>query len=318
MKAILVVLGAMFSLLAMPAAAQGYPNKSVRIIVPYPPGGATDVLARQLSVRLGEALGQTVLVENRSGASGNIGFDYVAKAPADGYTLLMGTANMTIGPALMKVPFNVLTDFAPVTTIVSSQNLLTVRPSLPANNLKELLAHSRANPGKLTYGSSGVGTPLMSLELMKALTGVNMVNVPYKGDAPAITDLIGGQIDMYASTVTGLIEHVKAGKLRAIGVTGKKRAASLPDVPTLEEAGIPGYELVSWYGILAPGGTPKEIVNKLNEAIVKIVATPEMQRQIIAGGSDPWTQTPEQFAELIKRDVAKYAKLVKDYNIKAE
>jgi tripartite-type tricarboxylate transporter receptor subunit TctC len=318
MKAILVVLGAMFSLLAMPAAAQGYPNKSVRIIVPYPPGGATDVLARQLSVRLGEALGQTVLVENRSGASGNIGFDYVAKAPADGYTLLMGTANMTIGPALMKVPFNVLTDFAPVTTIVSSQNLLTVRPSLPANNLKELLAHSRANPGKLTYGSSGVGTPLMSLELMKALTGVNMVNVPYKGDAPAITDLIGGQIDMYASTVTGLIEHVKAGKLRAIGVTGKKRAASLPDVPTLEEAGIPGYELVSWYGILAPGGTPKEIVNKLNEAIVKIVATPEMQRQIIAGGSDPWTQTPDQFAELIKRDVAKYAKLVKDYNIKAE
>ncbi|TFZ02807.1 tripartite tricarboxylate transporter substrate binding protein [Ramlibacter henchirensis] len=318
MRLVNFLFGLFCSVVAMTAGAQTYPNKPIRLIVPYPPGGATDVLARQLSVKLGPALGQTVVVENRSGASGNIGFDYVAKAPADGYTLLMGTANITIGPAFSKLPFNVLTDFAPVTTIVSSQNLLVVRPSLPARNLKELLAFAKANPEKLTYGTSGIGTPLMTIELMKAMADVKLMNVPYKGDAPAINDLLGGQIDMYASTVTGLIEHVKAGKLRAIGVTGTKRAASLPDVPTMAEAGIPGYELVSWYGILAPAGTPREIVQKLNETIVKVVATPEMQQQIVAGGSDPWTQTPEEFTALIRRDVAKFSKLVKDFNIRAE
>ena len=315
---VLASLALHFVISPMAVAQSQYPNKPIRIIVPYPPGGATDVIARQISVKLGPLLGQTVVVENKAGASGNIGFDFVAKANPDGYTLLMGTANMTIGPAFSKLPFNVLTDFAPISTVVSSQNLLVIRPSLPVKNLKELLDFAKSNPGKLNFGSSGIGTPLMTIELMKAMADVKIMNVPYKGDAPAINDLLGGQIDMYASTVTGLIEHVKGGKLRAMGVTSKKRASSLPDVPTIEEAGVPGYELVSWYGILAPGGTAPEIVKKLNENLVKVIAMPEIQQQLIAGGSDPWSTSPEQFSELIRKDVAKFDRLVKEYKIKVD
>ena len=262
-------------------------------------------------------LGHPVVIENKSGASGVIGFDYVAKAEPDGYTLLMGTANMTIVAAFGKAPFNPVTDFAPVSTLVSSQNLLTIRPTLPVKNIKELIAYAKANPGKLNYGSSGIGTPLMTMESLKAMAGIDMVNVPYKGDAPAIVDLLGGQIDMYASTVTGLIAHVKSGKLRPLGVTSSKRAASLPDVPTIAEAGVPGYELTSWYGILAPGRTPPAIVKKLNDAIVRVVAMPEMQREMLEGGSDPSSNSPEEFSSMISRDVAKYTKLVKDFELKA-
>jgi tripartite-type tricarboxylate transporter receptor subunit TctC len=247
-----------------------------------------------------------------------IGFDFVAKAPPDGYTLLMGTANMTIVTAFGKAPFDPETDFAPVSTLVSSQNLLTIRPTLPVNSIKELVAYAKKNPGKLNYGSSGIGTPLMTMESLKAMANIEMVNVPYKGDAPAINDLLGGSIDMYASTVTGLIAHVKSGKLKALGVTGSKRASSLPDVPTIAEAGVPGYELTSWYGILAPGGTPAEIVGKLNKALVEIVAMPDIQRQMIEGGSDPSSSTPEEFKQIVSRDVAKYTKLVKEFSLKAD
>ncbi len=314
-----VILALMTSMLAgSPAAAQSsYPDRPVRIIVPYPPGGATDILARQVGEKLSGVLGANVVVENKAGASGVIGFDYVAKAEPDGYTLLMGTANMTIVRAFDKAPFDPEKDFAPVSTLVSSQNLLTVRPSLPAKSVKELIEYAKANPGKLNYGSSGIGTPLMTIESLKAMTGIDMVNVPYKGDAPAIVDLLGGQIDMYASTVTGLISHVKQGKLRALGVTGSKRAESLPDVPTIAEAGVPGYELTSWYGILAPGGTPPAIVSKLNKALVDVVAMPEIRQKMIEGGSDPSSSTPEEFKRIISRDVAKYTKLVKDFSLQA-
>ncbi|HMN78540.1 MAG TPA: tripartite tricarboxylate transporter substrate binding protein [Burkholderiaceae bacterium] len=315
----LIVLSLACALL-MPAAAhaQAYPNKPVRIIVPYPPGGATDVIARQIGAKLPALLGQPVVIENKAGASGIIGFDYVAKAPPDGYTLLMGTANMTISAAFGKAPFDPVKDFAPVAQIVSSQNLLCVRPTLAARNIGELIALAKANPGKLNYGSSGIGTPLMTFELLKSLAGIDMVNVPYKGDAPAITDVIGGQIDMYASTVTGLIEHVKNGKLRALGVTGSKRAESLPDVPTIAEAGVSGYALVSWYGILAPGGTPPDVVTKLHTALQNVLAMPDIQKQIVAGGSDPAPGSVEQFASLIRSDVGKYTKLVKDLGLKAD
>jgi len=314
------LLTALVASLAAPlvAAQASYPDRPVRIIVPYPPGGATDILARQVGAKLSPLLGQSVIIENKSGASGVIGFDFVAKAPPDGYTLLMGTANMTIVTAFGKAPFNPETDFAPVSTLVSSQNLLTIRPTLPFNSIKELVAYAKKNPGKLNYGSSGIGTPLMTMESLKAMADIEMVNVPYKGDAPAINDLLGGSIDMYASTVTGLIAHVKSGKLKALGVTGSKRASSLPDVPTIAEAGVPGYELTSWYGILAPGGTPPEIVGKLNKALVDIVAMPEIQRQMIEGGSDPSSSTPEEFKRIIIRDVAKYTKLVKDFSLKAD
>jgi tripartite-type tricarboxylate transporter receptor subunit TctC len=313
--------GVLVSFLALAGAASAtadtYPSRLIRIVVPYPAGGATDILARQVAARLGPLLNQTVIVENKSGASGIIGFDYVAKAAPDGYTLLMGTANMVINAAFGKAPFDPVKDFAPVSTLVSSQNLLAVRPTLNVKNVQELVAFAKANPGTLTYGSSGVGTPLMTMELLKSLAGIDMRNIPYRGDAPATTDLLGGQIDMYASTVTGLIGYTKSKQLLALAVTGSKRALSLPDVPTIGEA-VPGFELTSWYGILAPARTPPEIVTKLNELLVQIVAAPEMQQQMIEGGSDPSSSTPEQFKSLIASDLEKYTRLVNDLHLKVD
>ena len=301
------------------ALAQAWPAKPVRMIIPYPPGGATDILGRLISAKLSPMIGQPVVVENRAGASGNVGFDYVAKSAPDGYTLLTGTANLTIAPAFSsKLPFNVLTDYSPISQIVSSQNFLVVRPSLPVNNIRELIAYAKANPGKLTYGSSGIGTPLLSIEILKSLTGIDILHVPYKGDTPAVTDLLGGQIDMYCSTIVGLYPHHNSGKLRGLGVTSRKRAASMPDMPTIEEAGVPGYELSSWYGILAAAGTPRPIVDQLNAAIVKIVAMPDVQKAMIDGGSEPQSSTPDEFMARIRADVAKFSKVVKDAGIKVE
>jgi len=300
------------------AAADEYPSRPIHIVVAYPAGGATDILARQISAQLGPMLGQTVIVENRSGASGVIGFDYVARAAPDGYTLLMGTANMVINAAFGKVPYDPVKDFAPISTLVSSQNLLVVRPSLKINNMAELIAYAKANPGKLTYGSSGIGTPLMSMELLKSLAGIDMRNIPYRGDAPALTDVMGGQIDMYASTIAGEIAYTQSHQLVPLGVTSKKRAASLPNVPTIAEAGVPGYELNSWYGILAPKQTPATIIQKLNKALVQIVAMPEVQRQMIDGGSDPSSSSPEEFASTIKSDLKNYTRLVNDLHLTAE
>jgi tripartite-type tricarboxylate transporter receptor subunit TctC len=301
------------------AGAQNYPSRPVRMVVPYPAGGTTDILGRIVSDKLSPMLGQPVVVENRSGASGNIGFDAVAKAAPDGYTLLMATANITINRAFSdKLPYNVLTDFAPISMVVSSQNLLVINPELPVKNVKELVAYAKANPGKLNFGSSGIGTPLLSIELLKSLAGVDMMHIPYKGDTPALVDLMANNIQVYCSTITGEIEFVRAGKLRALGVTSRKRAVSLPDIPTIEEAGVPGYELASWYGVLAPAGTPKEIVTKLTEMIVKIVAMPDVQQKMIEGGSDPMSSTVAEFDARIRADVEKFTKLVKDNNIRVE
>jgi len=308
-----------FALATPLALSQPWPSKPLHMTIPYPPGGATDILGRLVSQKLSILIGQPVLVENRAGASGNIAFDYVAKSAPDGYNLLTGTANMTIAPAFSsKLPYNVLTDFAPISTIVSSQNFLAIRPTLAVANVKELIAYAKANPGKLTFGSSGIGTPLLCVEILKNLAGIDIVNVPYKGDAPAIADLLGGQIDMYCSTVTGLVMHHNSGKLRGIGVTSRVRAASLPNVPTIEEAGVPGYELSSWYGILAAAGTPRAIVERLHAAIVKIVAMPDVQQRMIEGGSDPQSSTPEEFMARMRSDVAKFSKVVKDGGIKGE
>jgi len=314
------VLGLLALIFSTTVLAQAWPTaKPVRMIIPYPPGGATDILGRLISQKLSPMIGQSVIVENRTGASGNIGFDYVAKAAPDGYTLLTGTANITIGRAFSdKLPFNALTDFAPISQIVSSQNYLVIRPTLPVNNVKELIAYAKANPGKLTYGSSGIGTPLLCIEILKSLAGITAVHVPYKGDTPAITDLLGGQIDMYCSTITGLVSYTKSGKLKGLGVTSSKRAVSIPDVPTIEEAGVPGYELSSWYGILAPAGTPRPIVDQLNAAIVKIVAMPDVQKAMIDGGSEPYSNTPEEFMARIRADVDKFTKVVKDAGIKVD
>lgn len=306
-------------LLSASTFAQPWPARSVKLIVPYPPGGATDILGRLISEKLSPMIGQPVVVENRAGASGNIGFDAVAKAPPDGYTLLMATANITINRAFSdKLPYDVLTDFQPISQVVSSQNYLVARPTLPASSVKELIAYGKANPGKLTYGSSGIGTPLLCMELFKSLAGINAVHVPYKGDTPAVTDLMGGQIDLYCSTIVGLVPFTRNGKLKGLGVTSNRRADSMPDMPTIAEAGLPGYELSSWYGILAPAKTPRAIVDQLNEAIVKIVAMPDVQQKMIEGGSEPKSSTPDEFMSRIRSDTEKFTRLVKEANIKAE
>ena len=314
-----LVMGVVAALFAASVSAQPWPNRPLKMIVPYPAGGATDILGRLISERLGPTIGQPVIVENRAGASGNIGFDAVAKAPPDGYTLLMATANITINRAFNdKLPYNVLTDFQPISQVVSSQNLLVTRPTLPVSNLQELIAYGKANPGKLSYGSSGIGTPLLCVELLKALAGISAVHVPYKGDTPAITDLMGGQIDLYCTTIVSLVPFTRTGKLKALGVTSSRRAESIPDVPTIAEAGVAGYELSSWYGVLAPAKTPRAIVDQLNAAIVKIIAMPEVQQKMIEGGSDPRSSTPDEFMARIRSDTEKFTKLVKDANIKAE
>jgi tripartite-type tricarboxylate transporter receptor subunit TctC len=315
-----VAAGLLALLFSTSVLAQAWPAaKPVRMIIPYPPGGATDILGRMISEKLGPMIGQTVVVENKAGASGNIAFDYVAKAAPDGYTILMATANITINRAFSdKLPYNVLTDFAPISQVVSSQNYLVARPGLPANNVKELIAYAKANPGKLSYGSSGIGTPLLCMEILKSLAGITAVHVPYKGDTPAVTDLMGGQIDLYCSTIVGLVPFTRSGKLKGLGVTSSKRADSMPEMPTIAEAGVPGYELSSWYGILAPAKTPRPVVDALNAAVVKIVAMPDVQKKMVEGGSDPQSSTPDEFMARIRSDTEKFTKVVKEAGIKVD
>lgn len=307
------------SMLTIPAAAQDYPFKAIRMVVPYPPGGAGDMHVRLISQKLGVLLGQTVVVENRAGASGNIGAEYVVKSAPDGYTLVFGTTNMAINQAVSgKMPFNVLTDLEPITITLNSQNLLAVRTTMPANNIKELIAYAKANPGKINFGSSGIGSPWLAVEILKSLAGVEMVHVPYKGDGPAIVDLIGGQIDIYATNISAVDAHHRAGKIRGLAVTSRKRSASLPDIPTMEEAGVPGYELEGWFGFLAPAGTPRSIIEKLHAAMVKIVAMPDVQKSMLDIGLSPATLTPEEFRQRIQSDIAKFTRVVKSSGIKVE
>lgn len=307
------------SALATHALAQAYPTRPVHIVVPYPPGGAGDLHARLIGSKLSPLLGQPVVIENRAGASGNIGSDYVAKSAPDGHTLLMNTTNMAIGRAFSsKLPFNVLTDLAPITMSLTSQNLLVVRNSLPVNSVKDLIAYAKANPGKLSYGSSGIGTPMLTLELMKMMAGLDIVHVPYKGDAPAITDLLGGQIDIYATNILALEAHHRAGRVRGLAVTSKKRAVSLPDLPTIEEAGIPGYEIETWFGYFAAAGTPRTIVDRLNAMIVQVIAMPDVRKQMIETGSVPTTTTPDEFKRRVEADVEKFTRVVKAAGIKLD
>ncbi len=319
MKLLIALLALAASAGPVDAAAQAYPTRPIRLVVPYPAGGAGDVHARLIGQVLSPLLGQPVVVENRAGASGNLGSDHVAKAPPDGHTLLMNTTNLTIAPAFSsKLPFNVLIDLAPVTTSLTSQNLLVVRTSLPVRSIAELVGHARANPGKLSFGSSGIGTPMLTMELLKMLTGTDLVHVPYKGDAPAITDLMGGQIDVYATNILALDALHRTGKVRGLAVTSRKRAASLPDVPTMEEAGIPGYELETWFGYFAPAQTPRPIIDQINAALARAVAQPEVQRQMTETGSVPLTMSPEDFRKRIQADLEKFARVVKNAGIKIE
>jgi tripartite-type tricarboxylate transporter receptor subunit TctC len=308
------------SLIATGAVAQTYPNKPISLVVPFPPGGTTDVLARAIGKKLSESLGQPVLVESKPGAGATLGADYVAKAKPDGYTLLMGAVHHTIATSVYKkLPYDFQKDFVTVTTVALVPNVLIVNAALPAANVKELIALAKATPAKLSYGSNGNGTAqhLIGTQFEKA-GGVELVHVPYKGSGPLTTDLLGGQIAMSFDTITPVLQHIKSGKLRALGVTTAKRSAALPNVPTLDEAGLKGFDVGTWFGVLAPAGTPKEIVTKLNAELVKIINAGDFRQQMAEIGAEPVGNTPEQMAQQIKGDTDKFAKLVKDAKVTIE
>ncbi|WP_059412459.1 Bug family tripartite tricarboxylate transporter substrate binding protein [Cupriavidus basilensis] len=301
------------------AADDAYPNKAVRIVVPFAPGGSTDVVARIVAEKLAQQFKQPFLVDNRAGASGNIGAELVAKSPADGYTLLMGaTGVLSINDHLYsRMNYDVARDFVPVSYVTQNANILVVSPSLPATTVSELVALAKSKPGTLSFASSGPGSSThLSGELFKAMSGVDILHVPYKGSSAALTDLLGGQVTMLFDNAPSSIGFVQQGKLRALAVTSRKRLPGLPNVPTVDEAGFKGYESLSWCGIVAPAGTPRAIVLKLNRAIDRILATDEVREKLVQLGVEPVGGPPEAFARLIQSEHEKWGKVVKTANIK--
>ena len=317
------ITSALIALAALPniAAAQAFPNKQIRIVVPFPPGGATDILARAVAQDLQKGFGQSALVENRPGAGGNLGADLVAKSPGDGYTLLMGTVGTHgINVALYsKMPYDAVKDFAPITLVARVPNVLVVHPSLPVKSVRDLIDLAKREPGKLNYASSGNGTSIhLSAELFKSMAGVSMLHIPYKGSSPALADLVGGQVGLMFDNLPSALPFIRAGKLRAVAVTSSKRAPVLPELPTIAEAGLPGYEASSWFGILAPASTPRDVVGKLHDAIVKGLATPETSERLASQGAEQVGNTPEQFAVFIREEIDKWGKVVKAAGAKVD
>ncbi|MFT3778527.1 MAG: tripartite tricarboxylate transporter substrate binding protein [Ottowia sp.] len=306
--------GLMAAALPLGAAAQNYPAKPITIIVPFSAGGTTDILARVLGQGLTTELGQSVIVDNKPGAGGNIGASLAAKAPADGYTLFMGTVGThAINQSLYrKMPFDPVKDFAPLSLVAKVPNLLVAHPSQPFRTVQEMIAYAKANPGKVTYGSPGAGSsPHVSGELFRSMTGADLLHVPYKGSAPAMTDLLGNQISIMFDNLPSAIQHVRSGKLRPIAVTTARRSPELPDVPTIAEAGVPGYEATSWFGMFAPAATPKPVLDKLSAAIVKVLGQPEARKKIAEQGGEVVGDAPAQFAAFIQAEGVKWSKVVK-------
>ncbi len=302
---------------ALPQA--NYPAKPIRMIVPFPPGGSTTIVARLIGQKLTDAWGQQVVVDNRGGGNTIIGSDAMVKAAPDGYTLLHVTSTHVINPSLLKTPYDAVRDFAPVATMVGTETLLVVNPSLPANNLQELIALAKAKPGHLNFASSGSGTTNhLAIELFSILAGIRMQHIPHKGAGPAVTDLIGGQVQVFTNNALPLTPFVKSGRIRALAVSGEARLLSLPEVPTFTQAGLPGYEVKSWQGILAPAKTSSAIVNKLSVEIGRILRMPEVRDNLLVMGADPLVSTPPQFSELIKVDLVRYAKLIREAKIRLE
>ena len=300
-------------LVASPAFAQGWPSRPVRVVAAYPAGGSIDIVARLVSQRLGESLGQPFIVENKAGAAGNIGTDFVAKAAPDGYTLLMGSAAaISSAPNVYaKLPYDPLKDLLPIVLVANQPNALIVRPGLAANNVREFIALARANPGKLNYGSSGVGASQhMTAELFAMMTGVQITHVPYKGGAPAMADLMSGQIDFMFDPVPTSIQVVRSGKVRALAVTSLRRSEVMPDLPSMAEAGLDGFDLRGWIGLLAPANTSREMVQRLNGEVLKMLAA-DLRGKLLELGLDVAGGTPEQFAAFIREDIAKYGRIVK-------
>ncbi len=297
-----------------------YPAKQIRVIVPFPAGGPTDAIARAIGQKLSETWGQPVIVDNRPGAGGNIGTELAAKSPADGYTLFIGTVANAINQSLFaKLPFDFVRDFAPVTQNYVTGLILAVHPSLPAHTVKELIALAKANPGQLSYSSSGVGgTPHLAGELFNSMAGVKMVHVPYKGSAPAMADLLGGHIQLTFDNMLTVLPQVKAGKLRGLAVTMTTRSPLAPELPTVAEAGLKGFEVKSWNGVVVPTGTPKEIIARLNGEIVRILRQPDLREKFLVQGVELVPTTPEEFGAFIKQDIAKWAKVIQLSGARAE
>lgn len=312
---------AMLILFAGYAAAQTYPNKPIRVVLPFPPGGGTDALARIISPKLSEGLGQSIVIDNRPGATGNIAADIVAKSAPDGYTLFMSfstvlTANKSL---YSKLPFDPIRDFAPITQLATAQFILVAHPSVPAKSVSELIALAKAKPGSLNYASSGVGGPLhLAAEMFKRRAGIDMVHVAYKGGGPAAAAVLGGETQVLFGSVASSLPHVKSGRLRALAVTGLKRSPLAPELPTLDESGFPGFNVAGWDGFVAPTGTAREIIARLRAEIVKVLGLPDVRGLINNIGYEPTGTTPEQLAAIIKTETAAWAKVIKDAGIKAE
>lgn len=302
------------------AAEQRYPAKPIRLIVAYPAGGPSDIVGRTIGQRVGELIGTSVVVENRSGAGGNVGFEYVAKATPDGYTLLLAAGAMTIAPSIYpKLGYDVVRDLAPISLVADSTFVLMVHPAVPAKSVKDLLGLARSRPGILNVGSAGLGSPPhLAAELFQSMAKVKMVHLPYKGATPALTALLGGEADLYFGGISSAVPHIKSGRLRGIAVTSKRRAAALPSLPTLDESGLRGFDISTWFGLMVPAGTPAEIIKRLHAVTVKAVAQPETRETLLALGFEPQSNSPEQFAAHVKDELKKFAEIVKASGAKFE
>ena len=301
--------------------AQAWPQRPVKIVVPSPPGDGSDAVARAIADKLAIALGQPFVVENKPGAGGVIGSSEAAHAPHDGYTLIMGNAGSHgINAAVYsKLPYDIQKDFAPVSQVAVAPNVMVINPSVPANSVSEFIAYAKANPGKLSYASGGNGSSAhMSMELFKSVSGIDIQHVPYKGSSPALTDVVSGQVVAFIGNMPPTVPLIKAGKLKALAVTTKSRSTLMPELPTISEAGLPGFETVAWFGVLAPAGTPPEIVNRLSAEIAKIVKSPEMREKLVAMGAEPVGGTPDEFRAVIDRDIAKWKPLAQKVGIKVD
>jgi tripartite-type tricarboxylate transporter receptor subunit TctC len=313
------VLVAALAILALDAHAQAFPSKPMRIIVPFTPGGFNDTLARTLAAELPKTLGQPMVVENKPGGNTLIGTDAAAKSAPDGHTLFVAALPFAVVQSLHKAPFDVTKDFAPITLAGISANMLVARADFPANTLRDLLKVAGDKPGKVNYASSGNGSsPHLSMELLKAMTRTSMVHIPFKGSAPAVTALLAGQVDIAFDNVPNVINHVRAGKLKALAVTTASRSALAPEVPTIAEGGVPGYDVSVWFGVLAPAGTPRQAIERLNSEITKLLNTAEVKERFAKQGVDVRTSTPEQFGAFVKQEVARWAKVIREAEIKPD
>ena len=309
----------MAACLPMPTFAQDYPSKPMKIISPYPPGGGTDVMARSLAAKFGERFGQTVTVENRGGASSTIGSAVVAKAPPDGYTMLLTAAGYASVPTLYpNLPYDHVRDLAPVSQLCSGPLILVVHPSMPANSVKELIALAKARPGEINYGSSGTGSfPHLTFELFSVTSGTKFTHVPYKGAGAAQADVLAGRVPAYFMNLISSVPHIRAGKLRALGVSSIQRSSMAPDLPTIAESGLPGFDMTSWYGFMVTAGTPREVINKLHQEVVRALNASDVKERLSTEGLTVVASPPDQFAEFLSREIEKYARVIKAAGIKA-